>query len=983
MATGTSVSNLPLSGDGLPHLSVAPRLEPLTMSSDKAANEALKTVGENFNKACPTNTYGLGDSLKFRIVIPFKDLIGQATEAEKKDLELYNKHQELCSSIDKVKGAFKDYLCAAEAVKQASPQALKKARYLEKDKGIALVKSYQDLIELAKTTGNAEKNLLAFLDDTQDALKTATRSMGNVYYTVHMLRTRISVQGLVEQPELVQDKFLELVTDYNDRIKPQALSELGNHTSEYEKDFAEAFVEGLASVPGLRATDVDLFGHQLKVAQKEGQDNAKMLNRFDSEINLFINGEKDTVSAQYKSLFLESFITPAQKQELREVRDQLKQVKALRDQRDALVEELKETQKRIVPIETAQTAKTEHTVGELLAFVRSSVLEDRKLSVIDGNSALNKLVEIEKQIEEKIKLSNEKIVALKDAIKEKQATLVRLNTEFRVQQGEETHCIDSIQALNAQLDKEKAKHLEAITRLEKDKQEASIALPDYLKKMPEALKKYADLLLELGGQLDAATTRQRAVQEDLEQRGRAIRGLEDQIAIEENIVQESETIDRPGETIGHPDLRTELARSRVQREVLANDTFEITGEALIEMAGSLAILERKGTLGKALAEAKEKAEEAKTLELKQEELEATYRSVEEQIDGTQFPDWVDDQDGSLMINVNFFTREQYERMSQAMADKLETAIEKSRKVHLTVARKRADLLEQVQRKKRKELTGLEDEAVDDALKDVLAVSPERDSEVALVESEDEAEFDSLHAADTAREAVRPALLLEEAVVLPLSVAMPPARAIGATGLSVALLEEPDALTSSPAASASSPGWLSRNFGPARPEAKDYNPKHQPVASSGFFGRMFSRLFARGPAVDLTDVSKAAAPLSKASGEDVEVRPVPPAAPLNDAAPAVMQPLEEDDLGSEQESMDFFHDMHSSLAVRPPANSVTPQLAVVPAAAVAPVVTQNPDGSVTTTNPDGSSETIDTDGFITKISADGKTRTHHVPDKYTF
>lgn len=868
MTTSNPVPTLALPVELVRELPVAPLFDPATMSSDKAGIAALKAFGEEFEKACPNHAYDFTDSLKFHIVIPFKDLIGQATEAEKKDLELYNKHQELCGSIEKVKGAFKDYLSAAEAVKEVSLRSLEHARKVEKDMGKALVESYQALINLAKRNGGSGQKLLAFLDDTQDALKKATRSMGNVYYTVHMLRTRIYVRGnelwnAIEEPlpKPVKDRFLEYVIDYSDRIKPQALSERGTLTEEYEKDFDAAFKEGLASVPGLQPPDVELFKSQLIVAQEDEQYYIKMLNEFNSEINLFINGEKNTISAQYRSLFLESFITGAQIDDLRGVREQLKQIKTLRSQRDAMDKEFRETQQKIISLEAALNAKTEHTVGELLAFVRSSLQDDRKPYIYDDNKALQGLVKIEEEIAKQIELSVQKIADLKESIQEKKKALATLVTAFQQRVAIEKSLEDLIKREKAQLEIDEKAHNENIANLARERVEGPNARQTW-EKMSAAQAAYAEKLKKSVEQLREFQQKQESIQEELKQHGEKIKTLEKEIEIDEKIVRESENV-------GHPDVRNDLQLLRELQEARANDTVEITGNDLITMADFLAILERKGTLGYALKEAKENAAEAKSLELKQKELEASYRTIEEQIDTTQFPNWVIDQDGSLMINDNFYLPGQCDDMRQAMSNKLDTAIEKSRKAHKAVAKKKAELYKQVLKKKGKNLTGLEQEAVLQKLARSVEKRSAQDVKAIPVESEDE-------------EAMVPVPLspsadgLEEASVVLPPAAMTPAPAIGTTGLSVVLVEDEDKAKPAPAPKSSSgvSAWFRRNLGPDRPAAPDYDPKRQPTAPTSLLGRL-NRLFIQGPAAARADVSKAAGP----------VAPLPEATPA--VAPAVL------------------------------------------------------------------------------------------------
>lgn len=761
------------------------------VSESKTVDVAQVKFDAMFEKAAATQTYGFADSLKFRVVIPFKNLFGKASEAEQEDLELYNMHQELRSSVEAVQKAYKNYLPAEQAVTEATPEALRAARFQEKNKGIALVQSYKDLIALAVkqaqdlsnkagTTLNASRS--AYLQDTQTALDEDIEAQGAIFYTVHMLSTREAARGSVEGSEHTTN-FIELVNNYN-QLERKALSELGKVPTDHDvKLFKEAFIEGLAAVPGLKASDVATYESIFTLAKD--QYNNEMVGHFVAEMNNIIQGNKPAEEVlrgiQYKGVYLP--ITDELIKCLDQARTRLQQLKELEAQRDALLQQAQEAKETIKSLKTP----TKHTVQEFADFVGNTQDKDglrRKIEAGEGRFAAVKALEtLQKQITALEEQSAKAIAQFEEQIREKARGLDELQRGFDAKAAEEKTCEGQIRTLTATLQtlrqniaqvNDKISGLSVSTTEQEILDQVKIAGRGALAARE---KHYTDTIDELQKEL-------RTRQQDLEQRGLAISRLKDEIKFDEACAAEFKNT-------GSPDVKDELQRLRTARETLSQTSSEISGDELLEIANSLGLASKKnGNLGTAF----ENAQKVRALEETQEIRVKEFEQVEDSISAARenLPQGIAYVGETLkVVAEQIFTAKQLTQMDKALEERLKVAIEISQAVHNQVHGKRETLLDQADDKKYLGLTGLEQEVLltkrqeERVLVRRDSFSSEASSQLSTFEDDSASEF-----GEQSSTAV------------------------------------------------SQPGWLSRNYGPARPSAPDYFPAAASQRSS------FSRIFGR-------------------------------------------------------------------------------------------------------------------------------------------
>jgi hypothetical protein len=689
-------------------------------SENKIGNVAQEKFDAMFEKAKATQTYGFADSLKFRVVIPFKNLFGKASAAEKEELELYHMHQELHKSVETVQKAYKNYLPAEQAVTEATPDTLISARIQEKNKATALIISYKDLIalavkqaeELSKKAG-IQSGRSDYLLDAQAALNEGIEAQGAIFYTVHMLTTREVVRG----PDYEQG-FTTLVNNYN-RLEGKALSELGRIPTEREaRLFKAAFIEGLAALPGVKASDVATYESCLTLPETREAYYAEMFNHFISEMDIIIQSNKSAKEVlpgtQYHGVNLP--LSDELIERLDQAAARLQQLKKLEAQRDALIRESQETEATIESLKTP----TKYTVQEFADFVGSSKDLGGLRTKIEAGAGrfaeVKELETIQKQIAELEQQSAIDIAEFKLNISGKEQRFAQLNDEFSRKAAEEKTYEREIKTLTATLNalrKDRAQLNDKINSLTVSTTE--LELLEQMKiagqnALAAREKTYTDTIAKLQVELTA-------LRQDLEQRGDAIVTLKREIDFDKACAVEFNNT-------GSPRVKDELQRLRTARDTLSGTSREISGDELLEIAMSLLISgEREGNLGAALANAQ------KVSRLK--EAQATRNSKSDQvgrsIDAAQknLPQGIAYKEGTLkVVPEEIFTPEQVIQMNEAVDEQLDVAVEVSQNVHDGILARRTQLLQQAVNKTNKVgvmvgLTGLEAEVVNETMQNAL------------------------------------------------------------------------------------------------------------------------------------------------------------------------------------------------------------------------------------------------------------------------
>jgi len=731
----TSNIALPIEPIQLP----TPEVVQAGMTSDIADITAVRTLGEKFKKACATKTYGMGDSLKFRIVVPFKKLIGLATEADKENLELYQMHKELRSSIEKVKTAFKTYCGAEKEVTAASPDALKGARYHEKYRAHELIVSYQNLIGLATEQAEKVSNKRgsemrvnsAFLRDTQKALKAATKDLGDVYYTVHALRARITIQGLGKKPENVQEKFMEAVTAF-EQIEEDALSELGSTDDEDLENFRAAFIQGLASVPGLRETQVFSFESQLRISETREKYYEEMIDKFVAEMEIIVRGDKfaqDVLPAlQYNGIYFPASDDLVNR--LNQAQVVLKELRALEEKKQALALESQEAGEMIDLLKTT----SKYTVAEFVDFVRSAADKIRLGAMINEGKGtfgeIGKLIDLEnkiKKLEEKVA---QEIVQGKLDIQARKDEIARIRTESEEKARE-------IQGIEQQID-QLGSNLEAFQR-------EFAALNENFNKL-SAISSSPEELASIEQMRDVGksvlSTKEKTCKEKIESLQKQKQALEQgQIQRHDNIgklsaeLKDLEAVftDYKG-TAGVVDQLKALSDEKTKLE---QTECQISADNLVEIAAGLRITPKEGKLGHAL----DAAQRAQSLEKDQVRRSNDYQEAEVKISQLQarLPAGVDYSEGNLSIDPDvFFTEEEFKVIYGELTRKLDTALQISEKVHEAVVEKRTLLILQAKNKNFSGLNGLEVEVLHGSTEEVLATStPQKNTERLTITMEED------------------------------------------------------------------------------------------------------------------------------------------------------------------------------------------------------------------------------------------------------
>jgi hypothetical protein len=232
--------------------------EPMSEFEDDFSVERTTDVAKDaFEKAKASASYGMA-TIHYGMLLPLKEMTIGLTDEQAINLDLYNKHKKLCSGVEKVQTAYKTYVTAQEAVKNAPPvnNSMSKRAALRNPAltaGAELVKAYDALIQLA--ISQAEQisvNKTKYLADLHEELDGKTEQ--HIYNTVNRVRAKGGIESHYDHKQGLKDNYLRFVTEFVSNIRDASLK--SGHTSVSDsKAITDAFIQGLATIPELGKND--------------------------------------------------------------------------------------------------------------------------------------------------------------------------------------------------------------------------------------------------------------------------------------------------------------------------------------------------------------------------------------------------------------------------------------------------------------------------------------------------------------------------------------------------------------------------------------------------------------------------------------------------------------------------------------------------------------------------------------------------------
>lgn len=665
------------------------------VGSDLVGLRELQKSDEMFKKIKPTQNYGVGDSLKFRLVVPFKRLIGKASEADLKDLDIYEKHQALQSSIDKVKKAYQEYIPAAKAAKDApanDDQACIQARRQEYDKATHLVQSYKELIalaaeqadELVKTSPEAEVLKQAYLTEVNNAMTEAVKAQGAVLYTVNKLEAQLAVQfqDTVGREGALEKRFTDFVVNFEKHVV-EACDEFGIVVNENHKRIvAQAFIEGLMGVPGLNKDHIPYY--LSLISQGTDDRNQKMIDHFFSEMQGIVQGnmpitEKLVEGIQFDSIHLVDCVDNL-KDNLEYARSLSKQFNDIVSEQEALQDQIELVLAKVKECSKHLDERVEYTVGEFLEFIQGSAVytQDEKSieSLSDAFADMKKVKAVKERITVLEQQSADNIARYTQEVDQKEQLLGSLEAAF--QEYDKNTAAPCEQAITrktqelAALEKTLGEVKQVLGKLDEAGRELSLSP---VQNTFDARK--AGIEAEITG-LKAQRDAHRI---ELERQADGITRLKGEIALDRLSIERFKIE-------GSEDVKVELAQLRSERDRLTALTLKVSGTELIQMGDVFEIAQKEGKVHEALTKARDAQSKVEPLSKQMEELNASYaahwKKAEQLKEDPFFTEGcaiLDEKTQTLQLLPEFLLEGQQDALRSRMEEQLEFAVAIGDKVH--------------------------------------------------------------------------------------------------------------------------------------------------------------------------------------------------------------------------------------------------------------------------------------------------------------
>jgi hypothetical protein len=186
-----------------------------------------------YERAKASATYGVFETINYWLILPIKEMMDIKLNAkEARNLDLYRKHTDLCSGIEKVQNAYKSYIAAQEAADQ-SPTNSADARLHAMAEGNSLVNNYTSLMKLA--FAHAEK----CGDFNHSYLEDLKRVMGDtdfeIFVVVNSIRLKaVEAKWLNGSNDNAKEAYLKFVTEYVSNVREANLQLVPDHESLYQ-----------------------------------------------------------------------------------------------------------------------------------------------------------------------------------------------------------------------------------------------------------------------------------------------------------------------------------------------------------------------------------------------------------------------------------------------------------------------------------------------------------------------------------------------------------------------------------------------------------------------------------------------------------------------------------------------------------------------------------------------------------------------------
>jgi hypothetical protein len=654
------------------------------LGSDLAGLRELQKSDEMFKKIKPTQSYGVVDYLKFRFVA-FMRFVGKASETDLKDLDIYEKHQALQSSIDKVKKAYQEYIPAAKAAKDATVQIVNQARAQEYSKATLLVQSYKELIaladkqadELVKSSSEAGILKQAYLFDVNEAMTEAVKAQGTVLYTVNKLEAQLAVQfqDAVGREEVLAQRFTDFLVNFEKHVV-EACDKFGIVVDKnHKRVVAQAFIEGLMGVPGLNKDHIPYY--LSLISQGADDRNQQMIDHFFSEMQRIVQGdmpitEELVEGIQFDSIHLVDCVDNL-KDNLEYARSLSKQFndivseqEVLQDQIDIVLAKVKECSKHL-------DERVEYTVREFLEFIQDSAVykqNDKSIeSLSDAFADMKRLKAVKERITVLEQQSAENIARYTQEVDQKEQRLGLLNAALHEYENDTAAPCE-----------------EAITR----KTRALSSLEQTLGEVKQVLGKLDEAGRELSlspvqntfdarkaaivAEIDGLKAQRDAHRIELERQADDITRLKGEIALDRRAI-ELFKID------GSEDVKVELAQLRSERDRLTALTLKVSGTELIQMGAAFEIAQKEGKVHEALAKARDAQSKVEPLSKQMEELNASYaahwKKAEQLKEDPFFTEGcaiLDEKTQTLQLLPEFLLEGQHDALRSRMEEQLEFAV---------------------------------------------------------------------------------------------------------------------------------------------------------------------------------------------------------------------------------------------------------------------------------------------------------------------
>ncbi len=274
-------------------------------NSSQESDRLLSTVARKvivkdpetaFDKVRATRSYSIS-TVHYGVILPLKEKTIGLTKDQATNLDLYRKHTALCSGIDKVQKAYRQYTAAQEAAKGVTDDAKVAAAQFEEHKQAGILStSYNELLELATTQardlGVSEAVVKA---DVHKAL--SQKEKGLIVSTINMVREKFAIDNSDPEVEF-QDKYVELVSGLVGHVR-QAMKNSGTYDRAAIGTITQAMIEGLASISDFEEDDLQIIEcHAQLVRLQKGELPEKRTEMEQRLVSYFTQQLKDLINAK-------------------------------------------------------------------------------------------------------------------------------------------------------------------------------------------------------------------------------------------------------------------------------------------------------------------------------------------------------------------------------------------------------------------------------------------------------------------------------------------------------------------------------------------------------------------------------------------------------------------------------------------------------------------------------------------------------------